>query len=249
MVRTDVDNLREKYNELFCNDELKARAFDKIAENYYLGNFGSMQKSDIEVLLFSLFIERILKKSEDDLSTYSDYTLAKQLGVTQSKISALKVKKQLQYPYDGFDWKKSFERVCKNARYENKKIYINLRDRNLYYELKNAVDEKGGFVETTLTSNLLVISVADFYDLTQSIMSQNAIGALKKAITEKYHDDRQFCEEFDKKPLGKTLKTKFGDTLLDVVFEVIKNVAPGPLGAGFGALKAAIEAIKNNQDN
>ena len=39
----------------------------------------------------------------EDMNTYSDYTLSKLLGITQNRISSLKVKKELIYPYQGFD--------------------------------------------------------------------------------------------------------------------------------------------------
>ena len=53
-----VDNL---YNEIFTTDD-KAKAFDEIAKCYYDRNFGTMSKSDLEVLLFSIYIDRILDK-------------------------------------------------------------------------------------------------------------------------------------------------------------------------------------------
>lgn len=62
-----------------------------------------MQKTYFETLLFSLYLDHILDISEDDMNTYSDYTLSKYLGITQSKVSNLKVKKELQYPYAKFD--------------------------------------------------------------------------------------------------------------------------------------------------
>lgn len=245
-IEKDEQELRKNYEEIFTSDKVKAQAFDKIAERYYFRNFGTMQKSDLDVLLFSIYIEEILKKSEDNINTYSDYRLAKLLGISQSKVSSLKVKKQLQYPYPEFDWKKSFKRVCANARYEKEKIWINLRDKNLYYELKNQIDEKGSFVETTLTSNLLVISVSDFYELSEQLMSQHEIDEMKKAIKSKYADDIELCEAIEKKPIGKALKTKFGDTMIDVVCDILKDFVPEPIGMGLGILKTAFFAIKKN---
>ena len=84
------------YNELFNTLESKAKAFDTIAEKYYFSNFGSISRSDFDTLMFSLYIEQILFKHQDDFSAYSDYTLSKQLGITQTKVSNLKVKKQCQ---------------------------------------------------------------------------------------------------------------------------------------------------------
>ena len=87
-----------RYDELFPNLEEKAAAFDQIAAQFYEGNFGRMSKADLETLMFHLYIEQILKRSEQDFHTYSDFRLSKELGIPQSRVSSLKVKKQLQYP-------------------------------------------------------------------------------------------------------------------------------------------------------
>ena len=44
----------EKYNELFPDEKSKAEVFDKIAEHFYRKNFGTMSKTDMETLMFSL---------------------------------------------------------------------------------------------------------------------------------------------------------------------------------------------------
>ena len=81
----------QKFNLLFYDAQEKAKAFDKIAEVYYNRNFGSISKSDFDVLMFSIYIERLLEKDESDMDSYSDYELSKQLGITQSKIKNLNI--------------------------------------------------------------------------------------------------------------------------------------------------------------
>ena len=160
------EEIHKKYEEFFPDEKTKARAFDKIAERYYCANFGTMTKSDFETLLFSIYLEQILNKNESDFSQYSDYTLSKLLGVTQSKISSLKVKKELLYPYEKFNWKESFRRISDKAVYENGKIKLFIPDRNLYLELKNAIEARGGFVEVQLTANLLQVPLSYFRERT-----------------------------------------------------------------------------------
>ena len=156
---------RERYNELFSDDTIKAKAFDKLAAAYYLRNFGQMQKTDFETLMFSLYLDRILDESEEDMRSYSDYTLSKLLGITQSKVSNLKVRKELLYPYERFDWRESLKRVIEHARYEDGKIKIPIPDKNLFLEIKNAIEESGGYIETQLNSSLLQIRPEYFVDL------------------------------------------------------------------------------------
>jgi hypothetical protein len=247
MERYDFENLRKNYKSIFADDELKARAFDKVAENYFLGNFGTMQKSDFEVLLFSIYIEAILDKSEADINSYSDYTLAKQLGIPQSKVSTLKVKKQLQYPYEGFDWKQSFLRVADKARYEGGKIRINLRDRNLYYELKNWIDEQGSYVDTSLTTNLLIVSPTDFLNLIGQLMSDKEKKAFQETFRKNYNNEAKLCGDIEKAPLGETLANTFKSSFVDVVLEIVKSISPALVGKGIEVLQETFKKIKEKQ--
>lgn len=89
----------QHYYELFPDDHTKAAAFDRLAQHFYDANFGTMDKADIEVFMFSEYIERILANEDCSFRDYSDYALSKWLGIPQSRVVNLKVKKQLKYPH------------------------------------------------------------------------------------------------------------------------------------------------------
>lgn len=197
----------KRYNELFTARE-KAAAFDEIAKRYYDMNFGTMSKSDFETLLFSLYLEQILKKSEAEYKTYSDYTLSKELGISQSKISTLKVRKELQYPYSNFNWRVSFNRVSENAVYENGKIKLLIPDKNLYLEIKNAVETSGGYIEMTLTQNLLQIRPEYFIDLIVAMSETEERDTIREKIKKLAKEKDKDIQFMDKKPLGQQLKEK-----------------------------------------
>lgn len=247
MFREDTEELWEKYEALFDSSEKKAAAFDKIARNYYLGNFGSMSKTDLDVLMFSLLLEEILGQTEDDISTYSDYALAKQLGITQSRVSNLKLKKHLQYPYKDFDWRVSFKRCCGNARLDSGKIRINLRDVNLYYELRNEIEEKGGYAEASLTRNLLIITPEDFFTLTTGLMTQEEQKTLKEKIRKQYAGNTELLEKMEREPLPKALKSELGSSLPDILFEIVKAFTPGAASIGIEILQTALKSIMKNK--
>ncbi len=221
-----IEESKRKYAELFPDDESKAQAFDKIAEKYYFCNFGSTLKADFDVLMFSVYLEQILKKDEAQMQKYSDYTLSKSLGITQSKVSSLKVKKQLIYPFDGFDWKVSFERVCKNARYENGKIKIHIPDKNLYLELKNAVEENGGFVEVQLNPTLLQLSPEHFINLVMSVTDNKGRDEYRKELRKKLRSKNKDTEYFDSAPLGEAVKEGVKEFGPDIVLDIIADCVP-----------------------
>lgn len=204
-----------RYKELFSEED-KARAFDKIANQFYAGNFGTMAKSDMETLMFSIYIEQILSKSEDDFHTYSDFRLAKELGIAQSRVSSLKVKKQLQYPHE-FRWRDSFAHISENARYENGKIKIQIPDINLYYEIKNAVEEAGGYIDVTLTPKLLQISPEYFLDLLVAVSETQQREQLRKELRNKIREKNKDREYLEAQPLGRQLAGCGKEIILDVL--------------------------------
>ena len=46
-------------------DSEKAELFDKIAANYYDTNFGSFSKSQMDLLMFSIYIDKLIDKNEN----------------------------------------------------------------------------------------------------------------------------------------------------------------------------------------
>lgn len=225
------EDAKSFYDQLFSNDageeDLagKAKAFDQIAEKYYFGNFGSVGKSDLDVLMFSIYIERILDKSQDNFSTYSDYTLSKQLGITQTRISNLKVKKELQYPYEDFDWRKRLADISKNAIYDEGRIKLHIPDRNLYLEIKNAIEESGGFIETQLNPSLLQIRPEYFIDLLMAICDEDDREQCRKRIktavekNEKLNlEEKKYLEHI---PLGQALKNQAPELISSIIAECI----------------------------
>ena len=241
------------YHKLF-DDESKALAFEEIARRYYAGNFGQMSKADFETLLFHLYIEQILKTDDQAFSEYSDYRLSKQLGISQSKVSSLKVRKQLQYPHS-FDWQKSLEALSSRVHYENGKIKIQIPDINLYLEIKNAVEEMGGYVEALLTPKLLQLSPGYFLDLLIQTVEDEKKERLRKELAKEL---RNRCREenkdikfFDSAPFGKQMAQLGKEMTAEIVSSLLCSTLSGAF-VGSGMLKiinsviAAINASLHN---
>lgn len=212
---------KEKYNQLFNTDKKKADAFDKIAEKYYFANFGTTSKSDIDVIMFSLYIDQILEADNSNFPAYSNYTLSKMLGITQTKVSNLKVKKELQYPYERFDWRESFLRVVENAVYEDRKIKLFIPDENLFLEIKNAIEENNGFVDIQLNKKLLQVRIEYFLDLLVSIngkTDRKKIAAeIKKQLKEKDAD----IEVMEKATFGQALKKQSPEIIAEIISKCV----------------------------
>lgn len=240
MANIAVENAKRKYDELFKDEHIKALAFDKIAEKFYYTNFASVSKTDIDTMMFSIYLDRILDTDESDLNAYSDYTLSKLLGITQSKVSNLKVKKELLYPYEGFDWKKSFERIISNYRYEDGKIKLYIPDKNLYYELRNVIECAGGYVEVTLNATLLQVAPEYFVDILYAVLSDDQKEQVKINLIKTMHGNNIETLEFGKRSIGDRLKKCAPDIAASAAIELIGDFVPV-----FGsAVKVTLEKIK-----
>lgn len=234
------NSMQKKYEEYFSSED-KIAAFDKIAERYYCANFGTMTKSDFETLLFSIYLEQILNKNEADMSQYSDYTLSKILGITQAKVSSLKVKKELMYPYKNFKWQKSFERISEKAIYEKGKIMLLIPDRNLYLEIKNAIEESGGFVEVQLTRNLLQVRLEYFLDLLVAISDEKDRNKLRKEIKDKIKNENSDIEFMERESIGEAIKKQAPKLIIDLIGECLPVVG----GSAKVIANNVYEIIKN----
>ena len=236
----------KEYNSLFTNDD-KISSFDKIAKQYYFCNFGTMQKSELDILMFSIYLDQILKQSEEKPSTYSDYHLSKILGITQTRISNLKVKKELKYSYEKFDWKQSFLRILPNARFENGKIKINIYDINLYLEIKNAIEEKGDYVDVLLNQKLLQITPACFLDLLTELVENEKKNSVKKAIKDNLEKNTKAISFYTSESFGSQLRKNGISITAELLSSTLSSLIPvvGPIVGS--ALKSFIELIRNNK--
>ena len=231
----------KKYKQFF-DDKAKIEAFDKIADEYYEGNFGTMGKSDFETLLFSIYIDRVIDANETEDDNYSNYELSKQLGVPESKINNLKIRKQLKYPRK-YNWQEAFCRHLKNAVFEKGKIKIQIQDPNLYIEVKHAVDLLGGFVDSSFNSKIMIISPSEFLDLICLIAGENKIDEMKTIIQENLKKENDGIDFLTTEPFSKQLK-KEGISLSEEMLFSVLSAIPGISGLS-PVLKKAVALIKS----
>ena len=87
----------EEYERLFEKFD-KTKAFDTLAELFYDRNFATASKSEIDLLMFSFYLDATItaytnEQNVLDYTQASDYHIGQQLGITQEKVRNLKVKK------------------------------------------------------------------------------------------------------------------------------------------------------------
>ena len=203
----------------FTNEE-KTALFDKIAALYFNKNFGSTLKIDFETLLFSEYIEHCLHFN----LPFDDYTLSKDLGITQSRVRALKERKELKYPYKEFTWRKAFALAVEKAKYDEHDHYVKfiIQDINVMNEARHFIEEKGWFDECSLNKKLLRIPLDCF---TEICLEDESISNLfsteaKKNIKKVANSDNAiigFLNDFSKEGLKAFLMSAGKEALISVI--------------------------------
>lgn len=126
-----------------------------------------MSKSDFETLLFSEYIEHCIENN----IKYDDYSISKELGITQARVRSFKERKELKYPYKDFNWKKAFVTSVENAKYDthNHRVKMIIQDINVMIEVRNFIEIEGWYDECSLNKKLLSIPLDCFVEICYEI--------------------------------------------------------------------------------
>lgn len=227
------------------SDKEKIELFDKIANSYFNKNFGTMSKADFEVLLFSEYIEHCIKGN----IPYDDYSLSKELGITQSRIRSLKERKELKYPYKEFNWKNAFAEAVKYAKYDSDDHYVKMiiQDINVMNEIRNHIERMGWYDECSLNKKLLRVPLDCFTEICytnetfDNVFSDDTLNAIKKISKSKDSNIQAFFKDFT--------KDGFKEFLMSASKAAICEVLPllpfgGPAKIAFSALTHVIKEMK-----
>jgi hypothetical protein len=221
----------------------KESLIDELSKLYFNRNFGSTSKADLDTLMFSAYIEHCLNSGKP----YDDYSLSKELGITQTRVRSLKERKQLKYPRKDFVWEKAFATAVENAKYDKYDHYIKviIQDINVMNEVRHFIEQRGWYDECSLNKKLLRIPLACFVeicsenDAIETAFSDEAKANIRKL---KYEDSavKAFLQNFTKEGLK--------SFLMSASTEIISEILPmlkftGLAQIAFDALLKAIEKI------
>jgi hypothetical protein len=220
--------MKEKFD-----DSNKSCAFDFIIEEYFKLGFGTLNKSEIDLLFFSALLKY------GDIVDTSDYSLSKLLQITQSRVRNLKVKNGLKYsPLDKQKVEEIFLEKAKAARVEKdgKRISIPVYDPNIYLELENLIERENGYVEAQLNPKIFTIRIDQFVGLLISIQSESdkkKVEELQKEYLEEIKEVAQKEDKFKDK-IDTSSITSFKDIQklilekgVDVGLDLILSAVPG----------------------
>lgn len=207
-------------NLSFSTDE-KIKAFDRISECFLQRNFGSVGKSDIELLFFSIVMEHLRSNNLPS----DDYSVSKMLGITQQRVRNLKVKNQLRNPNE-FDWKVEFATKAQNARYsaDDSSVIVNLDDPVLSIEVQYFIEQHNGIVDYTLNPKLLKMQTRDFASLLVEVGVSKSEERVFKSLRKLYQHEVGIDEQLTREKLTTRLFNGSLDFAKEIVSTVIVNM-------------------------
>ena len=196
----------------------------------FTNHFGSFNKTDYEVLMFTVYL--------DSLDEYArDYDISLALGITESKVRSLRVKSQLLYPKP-MNWVDELHKSLKNGYYDDATglITVTIEDPSVQNLIKNKIEEGFGVVGQTLNKKQLVLPLESFLllaaysedDEEKTIRNLNKIYQ-KHTKTKSTIEKKQFKERFmagisDKANFLSALLTIY-ETGKPILQEIIKLIA------------------------
>ena len=140
------------------NDDLQT-----LLDKYLEKGFGSMNKNDFEVFIFSrLLLNRY--------SGMNDYQISTELRIPISKVKRLRYEADLKYPVQ-MDYKALFVKAMTGARYDSEKpiIVFSIENISLRQYLRNLLMQRGNFYDSSFNSDIVKVSENDFLCLLEDI--------------------------------------------------------------------------------
>lgn len=154
-------------------------------EEYLKKGFGSMNKNDIEVLVFHLLLQEEKKEQRIGLKGMTDFAISVALQIPESKVKRLRYEAELKYPND--DKKKALLDLLSTAQYkkENGKIIFVVTNKMLRLYIADLLFQGNNFFDTSFNSNIVSLYIEDFIILLKKVYNENDIDQIVKYAKEK----------------------------------------------------------------
>lgn len=163
MYRNISNFENDKYIESFTVEE-KNELFNDLMEMYFKKNFGTISKTDFETYIFSFYVNHLEKNNV----IFDDYSLGKDLGITQAKVRSLRERRELKYPSD-YNWIDEFLRYAENAKYDENSRLIKfiISDVNVIKDARHFFETNGYYDEFQLNPKLFQCTSEAFIEISK----------------------------------------------------------------------------------
>ena len=184
----------------------------------------------------------------DEASKCDDYTISKELGITQRVVNNLKIKKELKYPKNDADsWKEELPSIISNASYENGRIKLYIENPVVRMELEHILVNQGNFADYSFNPHILSLTPLCFLSILPLISDSDG-EKIKEYIIKKIsgnaREEKELSEKIESDSFSKTVKEKG----IELTFDIISNIISDAIPAG-DLLKEPIKHLENCCDH
>ena len=174
----------------------KEKMKSRIEESQLFTNrFGSFNKSDYEVLMFTIYLDSLT-------SSARDFEISRDLGITEQKVRSLRVKSQLMYPRE-INWVEQMKQALEDGTYSDGMITITLEDPSVRNRIRYEVESKSGTVNLSLNSKQLVLPVESFFIL--AACAEKDPDKVLQSLNKKFAENEEIKGTIQKEKIGKRL--------------------------------------------
>lgn len=215
--------MEELKNESKFDNDSRAKAFEELESKYYNKNFGTLSKSDFEILMFKIYYERSREKSNNILD-YDNYSISKDLGITESKVKLLKEKMGLKYP-NTIQWKEEIGNHIKAFEYfeDKQEIKFIIDDDYCLKEFQRLVLNSGCFYDGSFNSRIITFKIESFFKLFKDESNVYDVvfnKELKEKIQKKCPNNNELLEllkEVKKENIKKIIQLSSKTIVIDIL--------------------------------
>lgn len=139
-------------------------------DDYLQRGFGSMNKNDFEVFIFSWLT------SFGSCQDKTDYAISCELKIPESKVKRLRYEAGLRYgTANESDYWQQLRKALKSAQYRstgNGGLRLSIPDKQLRLFLKDQLQHDNRFFDSSFAENVVVLDVEDFLYLADNFFSE-----------------------------------------------------------------------------
>lgn len=211
----------------------KNEALDFILENAFRSGFGTLNKSELDSILFAALMKY------GDTNSLTDLELSKYLQITQRKIQNLKEKVSVKYlQITREEAIEEFISKLESAKKDD--IYIDIPIRNIAVknEIEGILDENDILLHSQLNAKIFRVRIDDLLELIILFEAMESNGQsvtdIRSQIIEKLKKSEENLSEIneemtllDENQIYSNFKEKLVKTSVDAGLELIKTFVPG----------------------
>lgn len=174
-------------------DEANENFGKEFLEHYLSGSFGSMSKSETEILIFHL----LLKHFENS----SNYEISNLLKISETKVKNLTLNAHLRYPRQNgdeivretlVDIAKKFSTIYDE---QNGEVKIHIQSSVQKREMINAINKLGSFADYGLNNEILKIRINTLFSLFEKFLDKEKFkDTVQIYLKDKKLNEKQFFD-------------------------------------------------------